>query len=105
MYGIFTSRRWARKPIGWRIPRPALAQCRFAFGFEWMFNIDLFYTEATARAAKLGHQQVLWLFGPNHELTEVGAMNIFMVHINEQGGKNITAEAFSFYYTYFSLKY
>lgn len=42
--------------------------------------------EATVRAANLGHQQVLWLFGPNHELTEVGAMNIFMVYINDQGG-------------------
>lgn len=40
-------------------------------------------------ASKLGYNQVLWLFGPNHELTEVGAMNIFVVYINEQGGKNI----------------
>lgn len=46
------------------------------------------FTEATARAAKLGHHQVLWLFGPNHELTEVGAMNIFIVYVNEQGGNN-----------------
>ncbi|XP_049865319.1 branched-chain-amino-acid aminotransferase, cytosolic [Pectinophora gossypiella] len=46
--------------------------------------------EATARAAKLGHHQVLWLFGPNHELTEVGAMNIFMVYINEHGDKQLS---------------
>ncbi|CAH0668998.1 unnamed protein product [Spodoptera exigua] len=46
--------------------------------------------EATARAAKLGHHQVLWLFGPNHELTEVGAMNIFIVYINEQGDKQLS---------------
>ncbi|PZC81964.1 hypothetical protein B5X24_HaOG211520 [Helicoverpa armigera] len=46
--------------------------------------------EATARAAKLGHHQVLWLFGPNHELTEVGAMNIFVVYINEQGDKQLS---------------
>ncbi|XP_013185805.1 branched-chain-amino-acid aminotransferase, cytosolic [Amyelois transitella] len=45
--------------------------------------------EATARAAKLGHHQVLWLFGPNHELTEVGAMNIFAVYVNEQGDKQL----------------
>lgn len=50
---------------------------------------QLFYTDTTATATKLGHQQVLWLFGPNHELTEVGAMNIFAVYVNEQGGKNI----------------
>ena len=23
--------------------------------------------------------QILWLFGPNHEVTEVGSMNIFFV--------------------------
>ncbi|CAH1635130.1 unnamed protein product [Spodoptera littoralis] len=46
--------------------------------------------EATARAAKLGHHQVLWLFGPNHELTEVGAMNIFVVYVNEQGDKQLS---------------
>ncbi|KAF9801877.1 hypothetical protein SFRURICE_009730 [Spodoptera frugiperda] len=46
--------------------------------------------EATARAAKLGHHQVLWLFGPNHELTEVGAMNIFIVYVNEQGDKQLS---------------
>lgn len=40
-------------------------------------------------ASKLGHHQVLWLFGPDHQLTEVGAMNIFAVYVNEQGGKNI----------------
>ncbi|KAL0883817.1 hypothetical protein ABMA27_015906 [Loxostege sticticalis] len=46
--------------------------------------------EATARAAKMGHHQVLWLFGPDHELTEVGAMNIFMVYINDQGDKQLS---------------
>ncbi|XP_028156304.1 branched-chain-amino-acid aminotransferase, cytosolic [Ostrinia nubilalis] len=46
--------------------------------------------EATARAAKMGHHQVLWLFGPNHELTEVGAMNVFMVYINDQGDKQLS---------------
>lgn len=33
----------------------------------------------SAEAAKRGYSQVLWLFGPNHEITEVGAMNIFFV--------------------------
>lgn len=53
----------------------------------------LFCKDTTLTAAKLGHHQVLWLFGPNHELTEVGAMNIFVVYINEQGGKNIILNA------------
>lgn len=38
-------------------------------------------------AASKGLQQVLWLYGPDHELTEVGTMNIFMFFINENGGK------------------
>lgn len=38
-------------------------------------------------AASKGLQQVLWLYGPDHELTEVGTMNIFMFYINENGGK------------------
>ncbi|KAL4703413.1 hypothetical protein ACJJTC_011202 [Scirpophaga incertulas] len=42
--------------------------------------------ETTSKASKLGHHQVLWLFGPDHQLTEVGAMNIFMVYVNENGG-------------------
>ncbi|KAI5641971.1 amino-transferase class IV domain-containing protein [Phthorimaea operculella] len=46
--------------------------------------------EATARAAKMGHHQVLWLFGPDHQLTEVGAMNIFMVYINDQGERQLS---------------
>lgn len=46
--------------------------------------------EATTRAAQLGHQQVLWLFGADHQLTEVGSMNIFMVYINENGDKQLS---------------
>jgi branched-chain amino acid aminotransferase len=37
-------------------------------------------------AEKLNCQQVLWLFGPDHELTEVGAMNIF-VFLDHGNGK------------------
>lgn len=39
--------------------------------------------EASAR----GLQQVLWLYGEDHQLTEVGTMNIFMFYVNDQGGK------------------
>lgn len=35
-----------------------------------------------------GLQQVLWLYGPDHQLTEVGTMNIFVLFINEKGGKD-----------------
>ena len=35
-------------------------------------------------AAELGYQQILWLFGPEDELTEVGMMNLFcIVQIDE----------------------
>ena len=40
-----------------------------------------------AIANGLGCQQVLWLFGDDHQLTEVGAMNLFTLWINEHGGK------------------
>ncbi|KAG1669217.1 Branched-chain-amino-acid aminotransferase, mitochondrial [Nymphon striatum] len=36
-------------------------------------------------AESLGHQQVLWLYGEDHQLTEVGTMNIFMFLINKDG--------------------
>jgi hypothetical protein len=33
-----------------------------------------------------GLQQVLWLYGEDHLITEVGTMNIFMFCINDNGG-------------------
>ncbi|XP_054848853.1 branched-chain-amino-acid aminotransferase, cytosolic-like isoform X1 [Eublepharis macularius] len=36
-------------------------------------------------AAKEGCQQVLWLYGEDHQLTEVGTMNIFMFWKDQQG--------------------
>lgn len=32
-------------------------------------------------------QQVLWLYGEDHQITEVGTMNLFLYWINEGGGK------------------
>lgn len=37
-------------------------------------------------ATEKGLQQVLWLYGDDHQLTEAGTMNIFMVCINDDGG-------------------
>ncbi|KAK4881017.1 hypothetical protein RN001_004336 [Aquatica leii] len=39
------------------------------------------------KAAKKGCQQVLWLYGDDHQLTEVGTMNIFAFYVNERGDK------------------
>uniref|UniRef100_A0A8C8YA27 Branched-chain-amino-acid aminotransferase n=1 Tax=Prolemur simus TaxID=1328070 RepID=A0A8C8YA27_PROSS len=36
-------------------------------------------------AKKKGCEQVLWLFGPDHQLTEVGNMNIFVYWTHEDG--------------------
>ncbi|CAD7090128.1 unnamed protein product [Hermetia illucens] len=40
-------------------------------------------------AASKGLQQVLWLYGEDHQLTEVGTMNIFMFYINDNGEKEL----------------
>lgn len=48
-------------------------------------------------AISKGLQQVLWLYGEDHQCTEVGTMNIFMFYINDQGGKVIL--------NYFTLLY
>lgn len=38
-------------------------------------------------ASNRGLQQVLWLYGEDHQVTEVGTMNIFLFFINDKGGK------------------
>lgn len=40
-------------------------------------------------ALKQGCHQVLWLYGDDHELTEVGVMNVFMLYINDNGEKEM----------------
>ncbi|XP_063988664.1 branched-chain-amino-acid aminotransferase, cytosolic isoform X1 [Diachasmimorpha longicaudata] len=40
-------------------------------------------------AAEKGLQQVLWLYGEDHQVTEVGTMNIFMFCINEAGEREL----------------
>ncbi|XP_075047191.1 branched-chain-amino-acid aminotransferase, cytosolic-like [Mixophyes fleayi] len=40
-------------------------------------------------ATQVGCQQVLWLYGDDHQVTEAGTMNFFMYWINEQGEKEL----------------
>jgi branched-chain amino acid aminotransferase len=40
-------------------------------------------------AAEKGYQQNLWIFGPDHELTEVGTMNLFVFWKNEKGEREL----------------
>lgn len=44
---------------------------------------------AQRHAEMQGLQQVLWLFGEERQITEVGTMNIFMFWINENGEKEL----------------
>lgn len=41
------------------------------------------------KATEKGYQQVLWLYGEHNEVTEVGAMNVFMVYINDDGKREL----------------
>lgn len=40
-------------------------------------------------ATKQGLQQALWLYGDDHQLTEAGTMNIFLICLNEKGEKEL----------------
>ncbi|KAH0954767.1 hypothetical protein HN011_008319 [Eciton burchellii] len=40
-------------------------------------------------AIEKGLQQVLWLYGENNELTEIGTMNVFVVFINDNGEREL----------------
>ena len=40
--------------------------------------------KAAAEAAEDGYSQILWLFGENDEVTEVGSMNLFIHMINAE---------------------
>jgi len=43
--------------------------------------------KAQAEAVRSGYGQVLWLFGENDQITEVGAMNIFFFLVNKDTGR------------------
>lgn len=40
-------------------------------------------------ASQRGLQQVLWLYGEDHQLTEVGTMNIFVYFVNDRGEREL----------------
>uniref|UniRef100_A0A4X1VUQ6 Branched-chain-amino-acid aminotransferase n=1 Tax=Sus scrofa TaxID=9823 RepID=A0A4X1VUQ6_PIG len=44
-------------------------------------------------AKKKGCEQVLWLYGPDHELTEAGTMNIFVFWTHEDGALELVTPA------------
>ncbi|XP_053546665.1 branched-chain-amino-acid aminotransferase, mitochondrial-like isoform X2 [Bombina bombina] len=54
------------------------------FKFGGNYGPTIFVQNA---AIKEGCQQVLWLYGDDHLVTEIGTMNFFLYWINEQGGK------------------
>ncbi|KAM5174009.1 branched-chain-amino-acid aminotransferase, cytosolic isoform 3-T3 [Callospermophilus lateralis] len=44
---------------------------------------------AQCEAAEKGCQQVLWLYGEDNQITEVGTMNLFLYWINEDGEEEL----------------
>lgn len=56
----------------------------FAVGFCRNYGASL---AAQYEAQEFGCQQVLWLYGDDHQITEAGTMNIFLHWINEDGGQ------------------
>ncbi|KAL6073723.1 branched-chain-amino-acid transaminase bat2 [Balamuthia mandrillaris] len=44
---------------------------------------------AQSEAEKKGFQQILWLFGDDHQITEVGTMNLFVLWINQNGEREL----------------
>ncbi|XP_073931945.1 branched-chain-amino-acid aminotransferase, cytosolic isoform X2 [Castor canadensis] len=44
---------------------------------------------AQCEAAEKGCQQVLWLYGKDQQITEVGTMNLFLYWINEEGEEEL----------------
>ena len=49
----------------------------------------LFRLQAAAEAAARGYSQILWVFGDDHEITEVGAMNVFFFLEKKGGGREL----------------
>lgn len=48
-------------------------------------------------AVKHGCQQVLWLYGDQEEITEVGTMNLFIYWTNESGGEARSPDSTSWF--------
>jgi branched-chain amino acid aminotransferase len=48
-----------------------------------------------SQAAKKGYSQILWLYGEDHQVTEVGTMNLFFFWHNEDGEKELVTAPLS----------
>ena len=46
-----------------------------------------------------GCQQVLWLYGEDNQITEVGTMNLFLYWINEDGGNVLRCQLVAFFFS------
>lgn len=57
--------------------------------FYFFFKLFVFGISLTKRPFDNRHQQNLWLFGKDHQITEVGTMNCFVYWVNEQGEKEL----------------
>lgn len=48
---------------------------------------------AQKKATARGRQQVLWLYGPDHQVTEAGTMNIFIFYVDDNGERVLATPA------------
>ena len=54
---------------------------------KWLINQFFFFLQKVAE--RYNCQQCLWLYGPDHTITEVGAMNIFILLDKGNGAKEL----------------
>lgn len=55
---------------------------------------------AQCEAVENACQQVLWLYGEDNQITEVGTMNLFLYWINEDGGNPLRFQRFAVFQSF-----
>ena len=76
-------------PLAFRVIKGYLEAGPAALGVPQLVTHLDFLCLPQKVAEKQDLQQVMWLYGEDHEITEVGTMNIFCYLINEEGNKEL----------------
>lgn len=93
----FGKAEWALSPYRWQAgvmihQGPEKGLCPQLWTGQIFFiyeNLAVCFFLLQEIASEFGCHQLLWLFGEDRKITEVGAMNVFIFYKNEIGG-NIT---------------
>ncbi|KAF1779143.1 Aminotransferase, class IV, conserved site [Phytophthora cactorum] len=81
---------WVPKGEGYSLYiRPTGISTQASIGVGASEKAKLFIILSPYDAQEQGYSQNLWIFGPDHDITEVGTMNLFIHWINEQGEKEL----------------